>query len=91
MKQHLIGAACVTVITWSLYVMATPNPCERVARGAAPTRLTFDFLRWASGNWLGMDSRLTLLRWSINADDATQRFLARQFYGAQNPCGRGAG
>ena len=88
MKQHLIGAACVTAIAWSLYVMATPDACERIARGAAPTRITFDAVRWAGGSWLSMDSRLTLLRWSINADQATQHFLARQFYGPQNACNK---
>ena len=91
MKQQLVGAACVTVIAWALYVVATPNPCERVARGAAPARVTFDALRWAGQNWLSMDSRLTLLRWSIGADEATQSFLARQFYGPQHSCARSAG
>lgn len=83
MKQVLGGAAAVITIAWLLFVFATPESCERIKRGAAPVRATMDLSRWATNNWLSIEGRIDMLRWSLKADSATQRFLSHHFYGEQ--------
>lgn len=88
MKQAIGGGLAVIGIAWLLYVFTTPEPCERVSRGAAPVRVTGDVARWAAKNWLSQDGRLDMIRWSIQADQAVQSFLTHQFYGAGAECVR---
>ncbi|WP_049820963.1 hypothetical protein [Methylibium petroleiphilum] len=86
MKQAIGGAAAVIGIAWMLFVFSSPNPCDRIERGAAPVRITMDTARWAAKNWLSTEARIDMIRWSINADQATQRFIQHQFYGSEGRC-----
>ena len=86
MKQAIAGGMVVICAAWGLYVFTTTSSCERVYRGAAPVRVVGDVARWAAKNWLSTDGRLSMIRWSIEADQAVQRFLTHQFYGASVQC-----
>lgn len=86
MKQAIGGAAAVVGIAWMLFVFSSPNACDRIERGAAPVRIAMDTARWAAMNWLSTDARIDMLRWSINADQSTQRFIQHQFYGNEGRC-----
>lgn len=86
MKQAIGGALVLAGIAWLLFVFTNPEPCERIQRAASPVRASFDLARWAAKNWLSMDSRIDMIRWSLQADAATQRFLTRQFYGVGAQC-----
>lgn len=85
MKQAIGGAIAVIGIAWLLFVFTSPDSCDRIKRGAAPVRVTMDFTRWATQNWLSIDARINMLRWSVKADEAAQSFLSNQFY-AQQVC-----
>ncbi|RYE66361.1 MAG: hypothetical protein EOO81_11595 [Oxalobacteraceae bacterium] len=86
MKTIIGGAASALAIGFALYVVASPDSCTRVDRGAAPVRIAMDGIRWAGHNWLSTDARLEMLKYSIHADTGTQRFLSQQFYGQPNVC-----
>ena len=86
MKQAIGGAAVLAGVAWLLFVFTTPEPCERIQRAASPVRISFDVARWAAKNWLSTESRIDMIRWSLSADAATQRFMTRQFYGEGAQC-----
>lgn len=86
MKQAIGGATAVIGIAWMLFVFSSPNPCDRIERGAAPVRIAMDTTRWATKNWLSADARIDMIRWSLAADQSTQRFIQRQFYGSKAHC-----
>ncbi len=86
MKQAIGGGLAVVCVAWLLYVFTTPEPCERVSRGASPVRVTADIARWGAKNWLSQEGRLDMIRWSIQADQAVQSFLTHQFYGEGAQC-----
>ncbi|WP_425953160.1 hypothetical protein [Ralstonia pseudosolanacearum] len=86
MKQMFGGAFAVIVFGWLLYSALGSEPCERMYRSAAPVRIAFDGVRWGTRNFLSQESRLKLIYWSITADDKTQKFLSRAFYGPTLSC-----
>ncbi|AZG12176.1 hypothetical protein SGO26_29050 (plasmid) [Cupriavidus metallidurans] len=88
MKQMFGGAFAAMVVGWVVYSAIAPEPCERVYRSAGPVRIAFDAVRWGGQNFLSQDSRLRLISWSITADNTTQRFLGRLFYGPTLDCGK---
>lgn len=74
-----VGVALL--LGWGGYTISTPDMCERVDRSAAPIRGSLNVVRDLGRNWLDADSRLTLIGWSIKANDGVKSIVGHTFYG----------
>lgn len=79
------------IVGWGGYTISSPDMCERVNRSAAPVRGSFNLARDLGRNWLDVDSRLTLIGWSISANNSTKSIIGHTFYGDKYDlqCGKG--
>jgi len=83
-KNILYSGVAITAIGWGMWTLATPDECERIHRGSAPLRMTFDLVEAGVHNWAHEGERNSLTRFADRADAGFQAFLARQFFGKQN-------
>lgn len=84
MKNIFYSGVAIAAIGWGMWTLATPDECERIHRGSAPLRMTFDLVEAGVHNWAQDGERASLTRFADRADAGFQAFLARQFFGKQN-------
>lgn len=90
MKSAIWSVFFVLAVVWLVWVVAPESPCERARRGATPVGAVGDVLRRGLEHWLSATERFELIIFSMEAEDATRRFLAKQFYGALDCSKKGA-
>lgn len=81
------GSAALLLALWLAWVFVTPVDCERVRRGVAPVRALFDGLSWVLRHRASPEDRMDTIATGMEWDLASQRFLAKQFYGDAVNCG----
>lgn len=82
MKNIVNGAIAFGVIGWLGYTLAAPQPCERIARSAAPVRGALTIVRMVSQNWISQEARIDLISDSIWIDEQLQKAVGTTFYGS---------
>lgn len=82
MKGALGGAFFIFALGWLVWAVSPESPCERARRGATPVAAIGGLLRAGLEHWLGASDRTRLLLLSMEAEEATREFLAKQFYGS---------
>ena len=79
-KSLLGGAGLVLMVGWFVWVIVPQDSCERIERSGSVIRGIGNVLRDTIEPRVSSDTKLDMLRWSIQAENSFKGFVANQFF-----------
>lgn len=79
-KSLLGGAGLVLTVGWFVWVIVPQDSCERIERSGSVIRGIGNVLRDTLEPRVSSDTKLDMIRWSIQAENGFKGFVANQFF-----------